>query len=103
MIAQIKKDEKLVAEILVVGPKVSTKIVVNVPRLESYIRYLLDSKFLIGDPSGIVGMELGKIGELGDRESFSMLSIFGNTTEFSIKILNAPNMSIPDSEEGVVI
>ena len=102
MIAQIKKGEKLVAEILVAGTRISTKIVANIPRLDSHIRYLLDSRFTIGDPQGFVDLISSKIGESGDPVSFVILSTFGNSFEFSIDILNPPKFETPEPKEGVV-
>jgi hypothetical protein len=102
MIAQIKKGKQIVAEILVAGPRVSTKIVSNVPRLESHIRYLLGSKFIVGDPVGVCDIISAKIGEAGDPASFIMLKQYGETTEFSIEILNPPKFETPEPEEGLV-
>lgn len=102
MIAQIKKGKQIVAEILVAGPRVSTKIVSNVPRLESHIRYLLGSTFVVGDPVGVSDIIVGKVGEAGDPASFAMLKDYGETSEFSIEILNPPKFKTPEPEEGVV-
>lgn len=102
MIAQIKRDEKIVAEILVVGPRVSTKIIEQSPRLDSYIRYLLENSFLVCDPEGLTDPGYSKVGEKSDAISFSILASFGQLPEFSLEILNPPKIKNPKYEKDLV-
>jgi hypothetical protein len=102
MIAQIKENGKAVAEIFVSGKVVSAKIADRSDLVVSFVSYLTNSDFIIGDPKKPPRILSAKLGSNGDEASFAIFKKFEKTPKFEIEILNPPKFETPIPEEGVV-
>lgn len=102
MIAQIKKGEKIVAEILISGNLVSTKFIEKDIFVDSFVSYILSSEVSVENIDLIPRVTKAKVGPFGEKVSYLVLKNFEYSSLFSISFLNSPEINNEIPEEGVV-